>query len=447
MKFFPHLTIFSLWLSGLGLPARGDLFDYVKRPEPEFRWTVETRTESGACDIWQLKLVSQVWQDIKWDHDLIVFRPKDQPSTKTVYVLNSGGKANPRDFVYGAMIASRIKAPVAFLLGIPNQPLFDGKKEDDLIAETFCRFLDTKDENWPLLFPMTKSVVKAMDAVQAFSESEWKSRTENFIVGGASKRGWTTWLTAAVDPRVIAITPMVIDTLNFRLQLPHQFKCFGGPSEQIKPYTERGLVPLPDTPEAQKLWSIVDPWHYRARYTMPKLVVCGNNDRYWSTDAMNLYWDDLPGEKYISYTPNAGHDLIERLPDGSKGDPFRAINNVCAFVRHILNNNPMPKVSWKHDEADGQLRLSVTAEPAPQQARLWFAKSSSLDFRNSRWESRPLEIHDEKIEARVDRPTDGFIAYYADVNYQIDDIPECLCTQLRVAESKQSPDARPASGR
>ena len=170
---------------------------------------------------------------------------------------NQGGSAGEKSAAFGLDLARRIRAPIAFLYGIPNQPLFEGKKEDTLIAETFVRYLETGDENWPLLFPMVKSLVKAMDALQAFAEQQWQQPVEGFLVTGASKRGWTTWLTAVADARVKAIAPLVIDTLNFPAQIPHQVKCFGKFSEMIKDYTERGLVPLPDTPEAKRLWMML----------------------------------------------------------------------------------------------------------------------------------------------------------------------------------------------
>jgi PhoPQ-activated pathogenicity-related protein len=306
--------------------ASADLFSYVAKPEPAAAWTVEKRSELGACDILQVKLTSQIWQGIKWEHDLVIFRPKTTDVHDKMYLMNSGGKMKAEGLPYGVMLATMMKAPVAMLLGIPNQPLFDGKKEDDLIAETFVRYLETQDDSWPLLFPMVKSLVKAMDAAQDITGKEWGTRVEKFIVGGASKRGWTSWLTAAADPRVMAITPMVIDVLNMPEQMKRQVECFGGPSEQIRPYTARDLVPMKDTPEAKRLWQWVDPWSYREKFTMPKLVVLGNNDRYWAPDALNLYWDALPGPKWISYTPNAGHNLTAKSADGSKGDPMRAVH-------------------------------------------------------------------------------------------------------------------------
>src|SRR5207248_8344071 len=150
--------------------------------------------------------------------------------------------------VLGLEFAKRTGTPVAVLYNIPNQPLYGGKKEDALIAETFVRFLEAggKDEEWPLLFPMAKSVCKAMDALQEFSKEHFKQELKDFIISGASKRGWTTWLAGAADPRVRAIAPMVIDVLNMPAQMKHQLACYGKYSEMIHDYEERNLLPMPD---------------------------------------------------------------------------------------------------------------------------------------------------------------------------------------------------------
>ena len=319
------------------------------------------------------------------------------------------------------------------MYGIPKQPLFEGKKEDALIAETFVRYLETKDERWPLLFPMVKSLVKAMDALQEFGEREWKLPVKSFIVTGASKRGWTTWLTAASDSRVKAIAPMVIDTLNMKAQGPYQLKSFGHYSEQIRDYTERELVPTPETAEAQRLWAMVDPWVYRERLTMPKLLINGVNDPYWTTDALNLYWDDLPGDKWVTYVPNAGHNLEQRGENGEK-DRTRAVNALAAFAKHNIRDNPMPQLRWKHDDASDQARLTVDSDHAPKAARVWVASAPNRDFRLARWKDQAL-TSGKSIVAKVAPPATGCVAFFAELDFEIDGLPHQLSTQMRILEA------------
>jgi PhoPQ-activated pathogenicity-related protein len=426
-----HLLILLFFASRIAAetPVPSELGTYVNRPEPKSSWEIVSQTNLGLSDLWHLKLTSQVWQDIPWEHDLLIFRPKDCPPGSQMLLINNGGVFNPvktNQTMLGAMLAQRVNAPVAVLLGVPNQPLFNHLREDHLIAETFVRYLDTGDASWPLLFPMVKSVVKSMDILQQFSREQWQQPLEKFVLTGASKRGWTTWLSAAIDPRITAIAPMVIDVVNIPEQLPHQIATFGKPSDQIHPYTERGLVPLPDTPAAKKLWTMVDPWSYRSKFTMPKLIVLGNNDPYWTTDALNLYWEGLPGEKYISYTPNAGHNHTEMDP---------SVDNIAAFVRLHFKQQALPKITWVHDDtSDNQLQLTVTTETTPQRANLWFATSPTKDFRTARWQSRPVDIKpDGRIHLTHPKPTSGHYAYSVDLAYPVDDLTLWLCTQLRIA--------------
>ena len=140
----------------------------------------------------------------------------------------------------------------------------------------------------PLLLPMVKSAARGMDAIQEFAAKDWSLKIDTFTVTGGSKRGWTTWLTGAVDPRAKAIAPMVIDVLNMAEQIRHQKATWGRPSEQIDDYSQRGLTERLESTEAEALRAIVDPYSYRQRLTQPKLILLGTNDRYWPLDALNL---------------------------------------------------------------------------------------------------------------------------------------------------------------
>ncbi len=431
----------ALFLLGSAGLVRADLAAYVKKPEPKFSWKLKSNhTTPLVGTVYDIELVSQEWHDITWKHQLQVYVAPGVKPTETMLLWNTGGSASLERTAFGIGMSSKVNAPVAFLYGIPNQPLFDGKKEDALIAETFVRTLETKDETWPLLLPMVKSVVKAMDALQEFGKEKWKQEVKSFIISGASKRGWTSWLTAAVDPRVKATAPLVIDTLNMVAQMKHQKESFGAHSEMISDYTARKLVPVPDTEEARRLWKMVDPYFYRDRLKMPKLLIMGNNDPYWTVDALNLYWDGLSGDKYVCYVPNAGHNLRQTTaPKGA--EMARALNALSAFTRYQTTDKAMPKLQWKHDDLDGKARVSVTADQAPKAVVCGWRRLRHATSARRNGPSRSPRITKERstlsvLTGLVDRPTEGFRAFYAELEYEIDKVSYTLSTQIRVLGGK-----------
>ena len=108
---------------------------------------------------------------------------------------------------------------------------------------------------------MVKSVVKAMDTITAFRNGKVKQ----FVVAGASKRGWTTWLTAPVDKRVVAIAPIVMDLLDFEAGLLHMFRSYGGWTFAFEPYWKQNITQsIIDNPIGlAALGKVLDPLNYK----------------------------------------------------------------------------------------------------------------------------------------------------------------------------------------
>jgi len=408
--------------------SHAGLKEYVSGPDPAFRWQyLQTRTTARG-KIYEMSLVSQVWEGIRWQHQLWVYEPTDLRYPNTILLFVTGGHASKQAESIGFALAQRARMRVAVLYQIPNQPLFGGKTEDALIAYTFVRYLHTGDANWPLLFPMVKSVIKAMDAVQAFAPKGWGRPVNKFIVAGASKRGWTTWLTAATgDPRVVAIVPMVIDTLDIPVQMKHQLACYGTYSDEINDYVHAGLLKVMDTRDGRRLWRMVDPYTYRRTLTLPKLIINGTNDPYWAQDALNLYWNKLPGGKWVLYVPNGTHSLE---------DHTRVFDTMCAFVRHIASATPMPELAWGYDYKDGLEHLTIRANSSLRTARLWVAHSATLDFRKSHWSSVPMQWDGSGFRGASPRTGSANTAMFGEVDYTFEGLPYTLSTQIRLIRGK-----------
>lgn len=447
---FSALALFAVWgvqgiATGKPTPALPNaspaLAEYLARPDTSYQWHVRQRGKQGSGEFAELIVTSQTWHDIPWKHQLFIYRPAKVIDSKHVLLLIDGGswsdsldapvedsepKPLPEKVLLVTILADMMQTPIAVIRQVPQQPLFNGLKEDQIIALTFTNFFTTGDADWPLLLPMVKSVVRAMDTVQAFAKQEWQADVERFLVTGASKRGWTTWLTAASDARVDAIAPMVINMLNMAAHDKLQRESFGKYSEEIQDYTQRGLQALLFTEKGAALRSIVDPIAYRKQLPQPKLIILATNDAYWPVDSLNLYWNDLHGDKYILYVPNNGHG-IQDYP--------RVTASVAALQRSLTGGPPMPKMAWDLAEKHEAAAFELTSDVVPTAVRRWTAAAPTRDFRSAVWTSSPVSSTDKSelsYTADTKRPSTGYRAVFLEAEFKGEPIPYTLSTTLHV---------------
>jgi len=406
------------------------VLDYVNAPDDSFAWEVVKQDPMAGGTLTELKVTSQTWQGITWTHRVNLVLPDGCTNPSVALMAITGGSPGGKELVLLSSAAQMLSAPVVVLGDIPNQPLFDGLREDALIAYTFAKYMETGDETWPLLFPMTKAAVRTMDAVEAYTAEAWEQPITRWITTGASKRGWTTWFTGVVVPdRLDGIVPMVYDNLDLGAQMRHQIEAWGEYSEEINDYTERGLQDLLQTPEGARLSAMVDPYSLRERADMPKLIITGSNDAYWPLDAANLYWDDLPDPKYILYVPNAGHGL----PDIN-----RVIDAQVGFFKACTGRIPLPKLSWDFEDG-GYLKLTIDPGDELPVLRVneWTGHTPTRDFRGSEWRMSEAIEHNGTYIARALYPEDGHTALFAEIVYDADGREFPLSTNVRIIGPKE----------
>jgi PhoPQ-activated pathogenicity-related protein len=409
-------------------PAVGEetaLDHYVAAPDPAYRYSLVRSYPNIDETTHVLDMTSQTWltsQEVdrtEWRHWLVIVVPRKVTSSTALLFIGGGKNDDAAPVAADRMlvrIARATEAVVAELRMVPNQPLTfrgeaRGRSEDSLIAYAWDKFLRTGQARWLPRLPMTKAAVRAMDTITDFLKSEagGKLAVDRFVVAGGSKRGWTTWTTAAVDKRVVAIVPLVIDLLNLEPSMIHHWRAYGFWAPAIQDYERMGIMNWMGTPQFRALCRIVEPYEYRERFTMPKLIVNSAGDQFFLPDSSQFYFDDLPGEKHLRYIPNTDHSL--RNSD--------AAETLTAFFEAILRDRPRPKFSWTLPAEGG---IVVRTEDKPAEVKLWQATNASArDFRLERigpaYTSSPVSGDNGVYRASVLAPEKGWTAYFLELTF------------------------------
>lgn len=267
---------------------------YVGEFDPNYSWVLGDYDRHFGWNRHTIGLRSHQWRGtgevdrVVWEHDLGIIEPWFA-DPECVLLVNGGNNhpGPPEDSLMSelAAVASLYGIVYAEVNQVPNQPLFfadevnNARTEDEILAYSLDKYLVTGDDKWPVHLAMTKSVVRAMDTIQ-----KRLPYMEEFLLLGGSKRGWTTYLVAAVDPRVDAMAPLSIDIPNFQANTRHHFEAYGFYTPAVRDYTAFDLFCRVNTPRGQELLQMVDPLAYFSKYTMPKLVLNSAGDQFFLPD-------------------------------------------------------------------------------------------------------------------------------------------------------------------
>ena len=423
------VSIIGVMPSMAGITA---LDDYVATSDANYSYT----QVSGSYDLstftegYVLQLTSQAWRDGSevdqpvWTHWVTIVVPRlewalgDVKDTALILV-NGGDTTDPEPVIDPQFrsLAMGSRSVIIVLSGVPNQPLTftdetTGRVEDEIIAYSWDKFLQGGDDYWPVQLPMVKSVVRCMDAVQEFVAASDGEVINDFVLTGGSKRGWTVWLTAAVDNRVSAISPIVSDLLNMKRSFAHQWAVYGFWAEALLPYEELGIFDWFDSPAVDDLMTIVDPYEYLDRLDIPKFIVNAAGDDFFVSDSIQFYIDDLPGETYLRHVPNSDHYLTDTFDD--------VFFSMVPYYDAFLNGDARPVFDWTLED-DGSIRVVCT--DVPKAVNLWQVTNPAMrDLRlvttGAAWTSSAIADSGGAVYVgQVPMPAQGWTAFFVELVY------------------------------
>ncbi|KAG7491228.1 hypothetical protein MATL_G00000740 [Megalops atlanticus] len=401
----------ALWASSSAAPLHPDpqsaLDRYVSAFDPHYSYTVldhltrrEEEFTSYVLNMTSLKWLNESVVDraVWWHYVRVTVPHHITPGLEdSAFLFIDGGSNRAAPPTYPSLLQALIGAFAvsagtvsACVSQIPNQPLsflqdVAGKRtrsEDSLMAYTWWHFLNnhTDEPDWLLLFPMTKAAVRAMDTVSDFvlKISAGQRHIDRFTVSGGSKRGWTAWLAAAVDPRVVSFAPIVLDLLNMTPSLHHHFRAYGGWSFAFQSYYELNITKLLDSSQMGLMTKLIDPLAYSRRYrAKPKLVISTVGDEFFLPDNSHYYYQQLQGEKMLRIVPNAEHLCV--------GHWMSVLLSAQSFYLSTMLGHRRPTMHWNMTQSAESGAIYLYTDVPPLSVVSYHTDTADPTRRDFRW--------------------------------------------------------------
>ena len=418
--FFLALVYFILNYAFLSSEGYTSMKDYIDSTKNEFSYEIEEIFYEDEWTGYHIRMTSGEWLDSKkvenvdWWHYVDIVIPKETQTDTGIMFIDSG--VNDEDYFRldstSINYAVKTKSVIVNIHNIPAQPINflasdqDAFYEDDLIAYAWNEFLERgakqKDIEWLPRLPMTRAVVRSMDLAQEITLQN-NINLKDFVVSGASKRGWTAWTTAAVDERVVAVVPMVIDMLNLVPSFENHYRSYGEFSPAVQSYVNYNIQDWMETDEFKILMSYVEPYYFKEKFTMPKYLINAGSDEFFSTDSWRFYYDELPGDKLLRYVPNTNHSLEGRYLN----------DDLISYFYRIVNDIKMPSLKWKLNNDNIDVNIDYDGDYS---VSTWNAKNEDgRDFRlwqeGELWKQTPVKKSiDNTYKIKLNNQSPGYEA-------------------------------------
>ncbi|BDM20578.1 PhoPQ-activated pathogenicity-related family protein [Pseudomonas sp. LRP2-20] len=376
----------------------------------------------------RLQLVSQVWEPApvleprRWEHNVELHIPGNAVPGKALLVVNNGvrhGPAQTPDYAREALREVALKAQMAVVMisDVPNQYVTFGDvdkplREDDAVAHTWAHSLRGAAPELPLHVPMAAAASRAMDLAEQELGKQGLA-VDRFIITGASKRGWSAWLTALADERVMAIVPSVIDVADTSAMLAGLRKRYGGHWPlALGSYQQAGVLQQLGTPAFERLMALMDPMQYLGeegqRLAIPKYLVSASGDDFFAPDPVTDYQQRLPGVTSLRVLPNSDHGGVRQA----------VVSTLVPVVTRLRDGKPLPSVQVSATGQAGQMLVDFSEPPVA--VRVWTASNSrDRDFRYAcgvRYQSETLAPKQHFTLQRT-APATGWQAQFVEAKF------------------------------